>query len=363
MKNTTLNLISLAALLVASTGQAQSAMPTVNPDGTPFSQEQLMQKMMGSFVEGSNTYDAVAWPLFTGAAEAGLCKDTVYRTGYAPRVIDAKLEEAYIGGTGKIPVVTVTYVVPQSPAGLAGLKTGDTILSANGKSLVTSGRGISKKNAAILDEAATMAASTGSDMTLEVMKGSTLKQLRFKPVKSCNLTISTLPDAGRFNDSPDPTQVTISPTVMEQASDDTERRIVIAYAMSKNVSGSVAAKRNVGKVFKVLGAVASLAPLAVPVDPSLFGAIAGTETLANLGGAAANSVGNSGTAKNDKVALAILASAGIKAQEVVDFWEKYMASDSNAIVLKWVNGSAMTEKRLDEIRQVATQEQQPTNGS
>lgn len=368
MKNIIVKTASIGLLLAASLATAQSALPTVNADGTPFTQEQLMQKMMGSYVEGSHTYDAVAWPLFVGAAQAGLCKDTVYRIGYSPRVVDAKLEEAYIGGTGRIPVVTVGYVVPQSPAGLAGLKEGDRILSANGTPLLTSGRNLSKKNVAILDAAAEQSAVSGTDMTLEVMQGSTPKQLRFKPVKSCNLTISSLPDAGRFNDTPDPTQVSISPSVMDQASDDVERQIVFAYAMSKNVSGSAQTKQTVGKMFKVLGTVSSLLPLAVPVDPSILGAVAGTEALANAGSAATNAIGRSGTAKDDKTALLILASVGINAQDVVDFWEKYMSSDANAVVYRWVNGSAMTEKRLNAIREVAAQEksaqvQAPSGGN
>ncbi len=315
-----------------------------------------MQGVLGSYIKGSVAHEDVAWPLFTGAASAGLCKDTVYRTGYTPRVVDGKMEEAYIGSTGIIPGMTVHYVVPNSPAALAGLKENDQIAAINGRMTPTAGKNISKKFAEMFQDAVDLAGVNGGQVELDVKQGSELKRITFKSVKSCNLSISSIPDAGRFTEEPDPTKVMISQTVMEQTTDDVERQIVIAYAMSKNLSGAVAAKRNINRFAKMLDTAMQLAPLALPISPSMLGYGTATTMIAPAGNAAASMFAGSKSGKNDEISLLVLKSAGISAQRVVEFWEKYMASDSNAMVLKWVNGSAMTESRLNAIREVASKE-------
>ncbi len=262
-----------------------------------------------------------------------------------------------------MPGANVHYVVPNSPIALAGLQVKDVILSVNGQSLPTSGNGLSKKISAQLISATDLAGSSGGKVELVVMQGSAVKTISVKPVKSCNLTISSLPDAGRFNDTPDPSQVMVSPTIMEQAANDVERQIVMAYAMSKNLSGAVAAKKNINRFAKMLDTAITYAPLVVPVDPSVLGygnmthGLPGTAAMLGMAGSvAANSASAMKSGKNDEISLAILKTVGISAQQVVDFWEKYMASDSNSMVLKWVNGAAMSPTRLDAIRAVAVQE-------
>lgn len=362
MKNITRTyfLVGLVSMAVLSQAQAQQAIHVGNADGTPVTQADIMKDVLGSYIKGSVAYEDAAWPLFIGAADAGLCKDTVYRTGYAPRVIEAKMEEAYIGSTGIIPGVTVHFVVPNSPAAQAGLKENDQIVTINGRSTPTTGKSISKKFAEQFQEAVDSAGSSAGLVELEVKQGADVNRISFKAVKSCNLTISSLPDAGRFTEEPDPSQVMVSQTVMEQASDDVERQIVLAYAMSKNLSGAVAAKRNINRFAKLLDTAVQLAPLALPVSPSMLGFGSTAAMIAPTGSAAANLFSGSMTGKNDQISLAILKSAGISAQQVVAFWEKYMASDSNAMVLKWVNGSAMSKSRLDTIRQAAAIEQTVT---
>jgi hypothetical protein len=66
---------------------------------------------------------------------------------------------------------------------------------------------------------------------------------------------------------------------------------------------------------------------------------------------AASKNGNS-----DELSLAILKASGISASQVLAFWEKYLNSDANSMVFKWVNGSAMTKARLDVIRAEAAQD-------
>lgn len=357
-------LLFLSALVLSSSiTNAQEAVRMTNPDGSPITQGQAMQNILGSHVNRSSPYEDVAWPLFTGAASAGLCKDVTYRTGYTPSVIDAKMEEAYIGSTGIIPGANVHYVVPNSPIALAGLQAKDVILSVNGRSLPTSGKGLSKKISEQFNDAVLLAGNNGTLVDLEVMQGSAAKKLSVRPVKSCNLSVSSQPDAGRFNDTPDPSQVMVSPTIMEQAANDVERQIVMAYAMSKNLSGAVAAKKNISRFAKLLDAAIAYAPLVMPVDPSLLGygnmtrGLPGAAEMVGMAGSvAANSASAMKSSKNDEISLAVLKSAGIGAQQVVDFWEKYMASDSNSMVYKWVNGAAMSPSRLDGIRAVALQE-------
>lgn len=360
MKTSLLSLTLLSAVIFANTTQAQQAVTMTNADGTPMNQAELTEKILGSYVGGGDntTYAGVAWPLFTHAADAGLCKDVVYRLGYTPKVLDSKLEESYVGSTGKFPGLTVNYVTPNSPIALAGLKENDVFVSVNGETIKTTGRNISRNFAEMLDDATNLAAGNGGQVTLEVLQGTSIKTLKVAPVKSCNLTISSAPDGGRFNDEPDPKKVLVSQTVMEQASDDVERQIVIAYSMSKNLSGAVATKRNINKTAKFLNNVLAFAPLALPVNPSMLGmAGMGLGGLVQpAGNAIAGVASGSKAGENDEISLAVLKSAGISAQQVVDFWEKYLESDSNSIVLRWVNGSDMTDKRLNKIRLVAQQE-------
>jgi membrane-associated protease RseP (regulator of RpoE activity) len=322
-------------------------------NGVQANQSELMQNILGSYIKGTTTYEDTAWPLFVSAAQTGLCKDTVYRTGFTPRVIDTKMEEAYIGSTGILPGVTVNFVIPKSPADIAGLKENDQVATINGQSTPSSGKNISKRFSAMYEEAIALAGKSDSAVTLEVRRGNEIKQLRITPVKSCNLTISALADGGRFMENPDPTQVMVSPSVMDEATDDTERQIVIAYAMAKNLSGAVAAKRNANRAAKFLGNALQFAPLVMPVDPTIYmGAILAdpaTKAAGELFAASKN--GNS-----DELSLAILKASGISASQVLAFWEKYLNSDANSMVFKWVNGSAMTKARLDVIRAEAAQD-------
>ena len=357
----TLNSILLTAALVAlqSTAQAQSVSLG---NATPPNQAEIMQGVLGAYVKGSTTYQDTAWPLFVNAAAAGLCQDTVYRTGFSPRVVDAKMEEAYIGSTGILPGVTVHYVVPNSPAAQAGLKENDQVASVNGRPAPASGKNISKKFSEMFEEAVANAGKTGGAVELEVNQAGQIKRISLTPVKTCNLSISALADAGRFMEQPDPTQVLVSQAVMEQAADETERQIVIAYAMAKNLSGAVAAKRNVNRFASALNTAMLFAPLALPVDPTVMGL--GTVLgggIEPVGHVAANLFAATKSGKADEISLAILKASGINAIQVLAFWEKYLASDSNSMVLKWVNGSAMTKARLDVIRKAANTEQSESN--
>lgn len=322
-------------------------------NGAQANQTELMQNILGSYIKGTTTYQDTAWPLFVSAAQAGLCKDTVYRTGYIPRVIDSKMEEAYIGSSGILPGVTVNFVIPKSPADMAGLKENDQVATINGQATPSSGKYISKRFSEMYEEAITLAGKSGGGVELEVRRGTEIKLLRITPVKSCNLTISALADGGRFIENPDPTQVMVSAAVMYEATDDTERQIVIAYAMAKNLSGAVAAKRNANRAAKFLGTVMQFAPLAMPIDPSVYMGAMLADPATKVAGElfAARKNGDS-----DELSLAILKASGISANQVLAFWEKYLNSDANSMVFKWVNGSAMTNARLDVIRAKAAQE-------
>ncbi|WP_297800006.1 M48 family metallopeptidase [Arenimonas sp. GDDSR-1] len=322
-------------------------------NSTQANQPELIQNILGSYIKGTTTYQDTAWPLFVSAAQAGLCKDTVYRTGFSPQVIDTKMEEAYIGSTGILPGVTVNFVIPKSPADIAGLRENDQVAIINGQATPSSGKNISKRFSEMYEEAITLAGKSGGGIELEVRRGTEIKQLKITPVKSCDLTISAMADGGRFMENPDPTQVMVSPAVMDEATDDTERQIVIAYAMSKNLSGAVAAKRNANRAAKFLGTVMQFAPLAMPVDPTVYMGAMLADPATKMAGElfAASKNGNS-----DELSLAILKASGISANQVLTFWEKYLNSDANTMVFKWVNGSAMTKARLDVIRAKAAQE-------
>ena len=173
----------------------------------------------------------VAWRLQT--ANVALCQDVVSLPGFSVETLDqySQSERAVAKAEfGLSDLPQVSAVVPESSAGKAGLKAGDTILAVNGQATprdVARRTGYSR-TAAI--ETALAAAMERPPVTLTLAS----RTISFSGTRGCASSVQVVPGA-RLDALADGRYVQISGVLYAFATNDDELAFVIAHELAHNV--------------------------------------------------------------------------------------------------------------------------------
>ena len=211
------------------------------------------------------------------------------------------LEEA-LNERGIDEVITVRYVVPDSPADLAGLEKGDQLMGINGDAIPTRGLRPTKyamnhlKKALIPDEPnRLLVRRAGQEIELEV-----------EPVEAAYYGLIVWPHSEVFAET-DGKMLFLSQSLLEMADDYKQLSYICAYAVAKGVMRHAKMKKSnmsIGSIFDIAAFVYGI---------NTMGAF---ENMGRKAHQLAFEV------EADMIALYILANAEIDISEYPAFWEE-----------------------------------------
>ncbi len=271
------------------------------------------QIALQAYLEDQRRLIRVSYPLLTKGSD--LCGDDIrYTTGMylanSSTLLGDSFRQTAESDYALSNAVQVVYVVPQSAADKAGVKTGD-ILTRVGNWAV--GPATPDGPEAVKQTLAQIGEQTknGQPLRIDVQrKGRTLTQqqsLLITPDRACKYPV-VLGNGDEVNAYADGNQVVVQRGMMRFATTDTELGLVISHEIAHNSMGHMRAKMTNYTLGSILD-IAAQVLLKVPTQ-GLFG---------NLGG---NAFSQGFEAEADYVGLYIMAQSGGDIDNAPQFWRR-----------------------------------------
>lgn len=231
----------------------------------------------------------------------------------------------------------VTHVIPQSPAGRAGIRKDDILVALNGEKMPV-GKTAMKAAAELLKEEL----KTEQSMTLTILRGETERDFSLVPEDACDYPIF-LNTSDQVNAMADGSKIIIARGMIRFADNDQELAMVISHELAHNAMRHMKAlKQNymLGSIFDIVAAVY------------------GINTQGIFGKLGARRYSKEFEAEADYVSLYIMARAGLPIDESPKFWRRMATAHPGSIEAHHASSHPSTperfvalEKTIEEIRQ------------
>ena len=268
---------------------------------------------MRSYLDAERRLHRVSYPLLV--ASEFLCEEAhkSYIAGYLFDDLYSFPEqwhEVAISEYGFRQSAKVTHVIPGSPAGKAGLKEGDVLVSFDGENLPLRE---SKKNSERIHKMWKASVADGW-VVVGVLRGGKSVNVQMQLVNACNYPVYYVKDSNEINAYADGEAVYITKGMMRFAGD-SELSAVIAHEISHNVMKHIEAKKK--------NAAGGLI-----VDLLIVGA---TGVDLGIRKATANAYSQEFEAEADYVSLYIMSRAGLEIENVPNIWRRLGAEHADSI--------------------------------
>ena len=296
----TVALLSCASLLAVGCVSTTTSAPTVNTAAYDATIAEAATKHMRQFERLQNV-----WFRLT-SANSGRCEKTRLMSGfwyaYLPTA-SQPYRSAWAARYGASDYVTVTHVVPGSPADRSGLRAGDRIVARDGRDIGT-GRGANRRM---------NRAPQSNPYTLTVLRDGTEVPIYMARIRSCNYPAGLMehPEVNAFADGK---SVAVTTAAMDFIETDEELAYLLGHELAHNAYGHLAAV----KTNAVLGA--------------LLGAAVGVVTgvYQDYSALAARYHAPKFEVEADYVGVYLAARAGYDVTGVSAFWQKMIARTPGA---------------------------------
>lgn len=251
----------------------------------------------------------VSYPLLTKGAD--LCGDNIrYTTGMAlansTTLLGEQFRQTAEADYGLSNAVQVVYVVPQSAADRAGVKTGDTLTQIASRPVAGSGSEVVK----LALNQITEQTRNGQPLRIDIQRktrNNPQQSLLITPDRACNYPV-VLGNGDEVNAYADGNQVVIQRGMLRFATNDTELGLVISHEIAHNSMGHMRAKMTNYTLGSLLD-IAAQVLLKVPTQ-GLFGSLGG------------NAFSQGFEAEADYVGLYIMAQSGGDIENAPQFWRR-----------------------------------------
>lgn len=276
----------------------------------------------------------VAWPILAKAAP--LCeKNTASRLGLYYSNIEAYHKD-YKGAARRIyrldDRLRITSVTLGSPAQLAGIKSGDVLLTINGVETPVGKKAVAKFAKQLNDA---LKEETGVSFTL--LRGSQPLELYVEPQEVCRFS-AHLVSTDALNAYADGNAIYVTRGMMRFADDDQELSVVIAHELAHNSQEHIKAKMKnywLGAIFDIAAAAA------------------GANTQGAFANAAARAYSKEFEAEADYVGMYAMALAGMDLSGAANFWREMGADNPGAISKAYATTHPSTAERFLAIENAA----------
>ncbi len=308
------------------------------PDARAVAEEAARQRALALqlYQERSRRLHHVSYPLLVAAAP--LCqKHTRWLTGvmlanpFQFREDFRKAARDAMGlGDG---VITVTDVVPGSPADRAGLVPGDVIVEIAGEAVGTVEDADSATEAIGRYSEITR---QGKPFTLSIRRGQQLLEAQLTPVQACDYPV-VLADSDVVNAWADGKRVHVTRGIMRFTRSDQELALVIGHELAHNIERHVEAKMQ-----NAMGGA---------IIDAMFGAATGYSTRGAFARAASQAYSQAFEMEADYVGLYIMARAGLPLENASLFWRRMAAEQPASIASSHTATHPATPARFQAIEQ------------
>lgn len=318
--------ISTIILLVLSTTACvapQTRMPSANAASTDEETKKQQALVLEDYLNNYKRLQTVSSRIITSGTD--MCPDKIgayYGFDYWNQdSFDKAMKETAktkfnIDGNYK-----VLNVAPKSPADIAELKAGDTLISIDSW-LVPIGKDSAKQ----LKDRLALSGKTFTPVEIVVARDTVEKKVTLTPVKSCDFAVHLAPDDVK-NAYADGKNIVVYKGMMDFFKTDEEIALVLSHELAHNSMKHIDAKQNnaiVGGIFGLLLDVAAAA--------------AGVNTNGEFSRAGAGIAGNSYSVEfeqeADYVGLYFMKKAGYEIKHAADFWRRMAVNNSQAITVK-----------------------------
>jgi len=310
----------LTVLMLSGCAGPHTAPPRA--DTQAVHQETLEQKRLiyQRALQDNARVTAVAFPLL--AANAEFCgRNLRPMDGMSGWTLDGfpRSEQPMVHQLfGLTNAVTLSNVVPGSPAAQAGLRAGDILVSINGTRVGQGQRG--------LRDASNLLQQTGMrPRQIHFSRGGQIRNTVVTPVQGCAYPVGIDQNDFRINAYADGQRIVITRGMLRFVENDTELALVVAHELAHNAMGHVPKK--------MTNALAgALGGLAVDLLLGSAGVHTGNQAsqLGGQMGAMSHSVAFEQEA--DYVGMYFMARAGFETGNVATFWRRMAVEQGDAAV-------------------------------
>lgn len=321
MKNTFL--IALPALTLIGCASPETISPQGLQDEIAYEQRAQREMVVERGMKERARVYGIAYPILLENAE--LCERKIYSIGatlWSERELDFDLREAAHAKYGLSETVQIEQVLPSSPAEKAGLKSGDKIITVNGKKVTSGFKGIKDATKFIHE-------SEGNIVNLSINRAGHAMEVPVTKALLCGYGIHYAEYDHNINAYADGNTIFMTRGMYRFAESDDELALVIAHELAHNTM----LHNQKGQHNETLAGIGGFM-----VD--LIFATSGVDTqgtfmdVARQHGGMAYSVGFEQEA--DYVGMYYLARAGIDTDNVAYFWRRMSAEiDSSSIDDGW----------------------------
>ena len=314
--------VAVAALGLVGWVDPKTAAPTVSQDALKAEEKRQLAFVISSRWKESERVKAVAFRL--ALANQDLCADRKRRTGmdvfvltdFPQRYREAAAEVLKVG-----PELTITEVVPASPAAKAGLRRGDALVSLNGAPVPTGAKareGFIKQLASALEKP--------GPVTLAVRREGAVQELTVEPVSVCAYD-AVVEDSDVINAFADGQRIHITRGILRFAADEEELALIVAHEMAHNGQHHMQAQAR-NSIMVGLGGLL-LDGVAAAYGVNTQGVFA--KTGARIG---AEHASPEFEAEADYVGMYYLARAGYPTEGVENLWRRMAVETPGAVFIK-----------------------------
>ncbi|MDB5447457.1 MAG: peptidase Ste24p [Phenylobacterium sp.] len=315
--------VAVAALGLIAWVDPKTATPNASKDQVAEEAKREAAYMFSARWKEIRRVDEIAFRL--QVANQDLCQDRGARLGMAwatAESFESKLRDAAVEALQLKDGLTVTYVVPGSPAAAAGLQPQDVLVSFNGETVPT-GKLAAEKLVKRLTEK--LGRST-APVTIVVRRAEETRTFSVTPVMACGYDIA-VDDGSEINAYADGKTVHLVRPILRLAESDEELALVIAHELAHNGQHHLQAKLHNARMAGLGGLLLDGVAAANGVNTKGAFTRAGMQIGGGHGSVAFE-------AEADYVGMYYMARAGYSTQGVENFWRKMAVEAPQSIFIK-----------------------------
>ena len=321
-----LNKISLSlliSLLLTACVAPQTRMPSANAASTDEETKKQQALVLDDYLNNYKRLQTVSSRIITSGTD--MCADKIgayYGFDYWNQdSFDKTMKDTAKTKFNIDENFKVLNVAPKSPADIAEIKPGDTLVSIDNW-LVP----IGKESAKQVKDRLALSGKTFTPIEMVIARDKAEKKVMITPVKSCDFAVHLAPDDVK-NAYADGKNIVVYKGMMDFFKTDEEIALVLSHELAHNSMKHIDAKQKNAVVGGIFGLLLDVAAAAAGVNTN------GEFTRAGAG-LAGNSYSVEFEQEADYVGLYFMKKAGYEIEHAADFWRRMAVNNSQAITVK-----------------------------